>query len=457
MIAATTGRELLESETRDPYLLAVRAYVWGYALVEATRNRQVFTSPDDPLAPRPPTSAGAPLNSIGHQRRLSDPTLEHGVAPNVDTLYSLAWLDLRDEAFVLETPDFGSRYYTFQMAYGDTASDVSLGMRTHGCRLPPVFIAGPDERRPAPPGTVAVRCHTRYFLIAGRILVRPDDLADHEAVYGLQSRIDVRPLSSYLVGSRGPNPVPEQRLLDEHADSVDSGLLPLQRVGNVLRDWIVLPQERPLVDSFRAIGLTPESGFQPGPLPSAVTREIARGLVDGAELVERKRHDLGQNVNGWTINYKGPRFADDYLLRSAVAKEQIYVTVAEEALYPVAVVDATGSPLTGEYAYRITFAAGAFPPVDAFWSITMYADHGPLVVNPIDRYAIGDRTAGLVIGSDGSLAVQVQNAPPSSTSRVNWLPAPKGHFRLMMRMYVPRPDALNGSWVPPPIERVSPA
>jgi hypothetical protein len=160
-------------------------------------------------------------------------------------------------------------------------------------------------------------------------------------------------------------------------------------------------------------------------------------------------------VNGWTINYDGPRFGDDYLLRSAVAKDQIYVTVPEEALYPVAKVDADGLPLSGEHAYRLTFAAGALPPVDAFWSTTMYSrDARPLVPNPIDRYAIGDRTAGLETEADGSLAIRIQHGEPPSGARANWLPAPRGPFHLIMRLYVPRASALDGTWVPPPVERV---
>jgi hypothetical protein len=453
MIAPTTSRELFEGRTDDPYLLAVRAYVWGFAPVLATRLRQTFTIPLDPFASRLPTSAGAPLNNIGHQRRLSDPTLP-GVAPNVDTLYSLASLDLNSGPFVLETPDFGSRYYTFQMGYGDTTTELSPGTRTHGAQLPPVLISGPNDHEPVPAAMLHVRCPTRYFTLAGRILVRPDDAGDYEAVYDLQSRISLRTLTRYLTGEEGPNPVPEQHLLDEGSNSVDPELVPLNQLGNVLRDWIVLPHERNLVESFGAIGLTPDHGFRPDGLSAAASAEVARGLADGAELVERKTHEFGQNVNGWTINYDGPRFGDDYLLRAAVAKEQIYVTVPEEALYPVAKLDADGRPLTGEHGYRVTFAAGQLPPVDAFWSITMYRrDAHPLVPNSIDRYAIGDRTATLMNGADGSVAIRIQHAEPPHDGRANWLPAPPGPFHLMLRLYIPRQAARDGSWVPPPIKR----
>jgi len=449
-----TSRELFEGDSDEPYVLALRAYVWGFAPILAARIRQAFTNPQDPFAPRNPAMAGAALNNLGHQHRLSDATLKVGVAPNVDTLYSLAWLDLAEEPFVLETPDFGARYFTFQMGYGDTATELSLGRRTHGARLPPVFVSGPSHHEAAPEGMLHVTCPTRHFLLAGRILVRPDDPADFEAVYELQSRIVLRTLSRYLAGEDGPNPVPEQRLLDEGSDGIEPELVPLNQLGNVLREWVVQPEERPLVASFAQLGVTPEGGFRRDVLPPAAAGDVVRGLRDGAELVDRKTRDLGEDVNGWTVNYLGPRFGDDYLLRSAVAKDQIYVTVPEEALYPVAKTDAVGGPLTGEHVYRVVFSPDELPPVDAFWSLTMYTtEDGPLVANPIGRYAIGDRTPGLVTDRDGGLTIHVQHARPGDANGANWLPSPDGPFHLMLRLYVPRAAALDRSWLPPPVER----
>ena len=229
-------------------------------------------------------------------------------------MYSLAWLDLAHEPFVLETPAFGSRYYTFQMGYGDTATELSLGRRTHGSELPPVFIAGPSHDEPEPQGMLHVRCPTRHFLLAGRILVQPDDSDDYEAVYELQSQIRLRTLSRYLAREDGPNPVPEQRLLDEVGDAIEPDLVLLNQLANVLHTWIVRADERSLVDSFAVLGVTPEHGFRPNLLTHAAKVAVARGLAKGAELIDQKTRNLGENVNGWTTNYLGPRFGDDYLL-----------------------------------------------------------------------------------------------------------------------------------------------
>jgi hypothetical protein len=451
-VIASSSSALYGGATTDPYEVALRAYVWGYAPVLAARLRQGATNPIDPFVSRLPTSAGAPLNNLGHQQRLSDPTLA-GVAPNVDTLYTLAWLDLADEPFVLETPDFDRRYYTFQIAYADTATDVSLGARTHGRRLSPIFLSGPGDRTPTPDGMLHVRSRTRYLLVAGRILVQPDDARDYAAVYDLQSRIRLRTLTRYAAGEEGPNPVPEQRPLDEGGDTVPPELSRFNELGNVLRDWTVDPAERDLIGSFESVGLSIDHGFRSAALDAAVKANVAQAIRDGEALIESKTHDLGRDVNGWTINYDGPRFRDDYLLRAAVAKDQIYVTVPEEALYPVAKVDVDGAPFDGNRAYRLVFNRDELPPVDAFWSVTMYRrDQYPLVPNAIGRHAIGDRTRGLTRDGDGSVTIRIQHEP-TDHPQANWLPAPRGPFHLMLRLYVPRASVLDGSWVPPPVER----
>ena len=153
-------------------------------------------------------------------------------------------------------------------------------------------------------------------------------------------------------------------------------------------------------------------------------------------------------------NYQGPRFGTDWLLRAGVVLDQRNVTVPEEALYPLGRVDSDGAALDGANAYRIHFAPGQLPPVGAFWSITIYDDAGRLVANPIDRYAIGDRTPGLITNRDGSQDIFIQHTqPPSGPS--NWLPAPAGRFYLMLRLYIPAPQVLDGTWRPPAIEPVT--
>ena len=447
---ATTTEEIFAGRAEDPYTLAVRAYVWGYPLVSSAGLRQALTNPSDPFARRPPTSPGAALNHLGLQEQLSDPrTLGLGV--NVDTLYALAWLDLADTPFVVETPDFGGRYYTFQMAQADTSAEDSFGQRTHGAQLPPVFIHGPGHEGAAPEGMLAVRGNSRYLLVAGRILVDPAMPGDFDTVHALQRRIRLRPVRGE-VASSGP---PVQRPLLDPNRGIDPALAFLEQLGNVLPDFdTTQPSEIELVRSLARIGLTTRGGFDPGALSAEATAELARGLRDGAAIVRAKSLNLGVNVNGWTINYQGPRFGTDWLLRAGVVLDQRNVTVPEEALYPLGRVDSDSAALDGANAYRIHFAPGQLPPVGGFWSITIYDDAGRLVANPIDRYAIGDRTPGLVTNRDGSLDILIHDTQPASGPS-NWLPAPAGRFYLMLRLYIPAPEILDGTWKPPPIDRDS--
>jgi hypothetical protein len=455
LLGATTDEEVFGTPRRDPYTVAVRAYVWGFPLVEMARIRLHGTNPDAPFAPRPPTSTGAPLNRWGHQSEPADPGFRAGVGPSVDLLYSSLRLDLADGPFVVTAPDCGSRYYTIQVAFADSSAEQSYGQRTHGGRLPPLFLQGPGDETTPQPGTLAVRCPTRYCLLPTRFLFDPADPADLHRVRGLQRELTVRTLRAHLEGAETLPGVPDQRRLVDPSTAPPPELLFLHQLGNVLRDWVVRPADAPLIAQFAGLGLTRESGFRADGLPGPVRDEIVRGLSDGVEIVRRKSLSLGEDSGGWTCNRRGPRFGGDHLLRAGVAKDQIVVTVPEEALYPVARLDSDGQQLHGDRRYRIRIPRGHEPPVQAFWSITLYGDDGFLVDNPIGRYAISDRTPGLVRQPDGTLEIEVASSPPPAGATANWLPAPESEFYLMLRLYLPRPEAIDGSWRPPAVHRVT--
>ncbi len=204
----------MSDDTAELATIAERAHVWRFAVMLAARIRQNLTLPLDPHAPRPASVAGAPINHLGHQRALADPELHVGVGPNVDTLYSLAWLDLTDDAFVFETPDFDDRYYSFQVAYADSSSDAALGRRTHRSQLPPLFIHGPGYHGAVPGGMIAIASPTRYFMLGGRVLVQPGDPDDLERVHALQRAMRLRTWARFQRGdSDGDNPIADQRLL----------------------------------------------------------------------------------------------------------------------------------------------------------------------------------------------------------------------------------------------------
>ncbi len=445
---------LFKGEAQDVQTLAMRAYVWGYPLVQAARIRFQITRPGQPASGPDDADIHAPINSFALSRKLSDHTARMGVGPNNDTLYSLAWMDLKDGPFVLETPDFGDRYYTFSMNQADSAAEYSPGKRTHGRQLPPVFMYGPDYKGPVPDGMLGIPSPTRYLQIAGRFLVSaPSELP---AVHALQDKLKLRRWADYQAGRDVVAPPSPQRPLVDAVNPAPEDLRFMEMLGNVLRDWVVAPHDQALIASFARIGLDPARGFDWQRLSAADRAALQRGLREGAELVRRKSLDLGIEKNGWTTNYAGPRFGNDHLLRAAVAKDQIYVAIPEESVYPIGRVDADGQPLDGRKSYRIRMAGDNLPPVDGFWSITVYNDDGFMIDNPIKRYAIGDRTPGLVRDKDGTIEILLQQTQPDPAQKGNWLPTPDGPFYLMMRLYIPRQAILDQSWAPPAIEKITP-
>lgn len=434
--------------------LAERACIWGYPMVRAAQVRQNLTRPEQPMAGRPPSIPGAPINRFGHAGQLGSPRMRQGVAPNNDTLYSVAWLDMADGPFVLETPDFGARYYTFQMGQADTSTQQSLGRRTHGARLPPVFLRGSASNAAVPRGMVEVRSAQRYLMIAARILVH--DEVDLPAVTALQQKIRLRRWVDVQAGRDVPPPVSDQ-LRVSTAPFAGKPAEFLTSLGQVLRDWQPSKAEASLVRSFEAIGLSRADGFRREQLSAAEQSAVFGGVGECEQAIRRKTFKLGRNVNGWSINAAGSEFGTDYLLRAAVAMDQIYVLPREEALYPNARLDASGQSLDGRNRYELHFAKGQVPPVRFFWSATMYHAEGLMVDNPIGRYSIGDRTPGLVRDADGGIRILIQHDQPTPGERANWLPAPAGPFMLMLRLYGPSGAAQRGAWTPPGIVKLPPA
>lgn len=434
------------------HVLGSRAFVWGYPLVRAAQLRANLTRPRDPDDPTERVVARGPVNAMAHARALASPDTRVGVAPNNDTLYSLAWLDLSAGPFVLQAPDFGGRYYTFQMGQADSSTERSLGQRSHGAQLPPVFISGPGHDGPAPAGMEHVRSRYRYLLIAGRILV--DGASDLPVVHRLQDQIVLHPWDARITEAPASRGRPAGHAQDPGPGTARDPLAFLHQLAEVVADIGVAAADVAVLESLSVAGVSAVTGFRPDGLGAAEQHALAQGLRAGEALVRAKTLDLGRQVNGWSINYRGASFGHDHLLRAAVAMDQIYIVEADEALYPSARVDSAGAVLDGRHRYRIRFRAGALPPVAAFWSITLYFAQGFMVPNPIDRWSIGDRTPGLVWEPDGSLVIFVQDTPPEDGG--NWLPAPSEPFMLMMRLYHPLAPILSGAWVPPPVERISP-
>ncbi|MFI1166761.1 DUF1254 domain-containing protein [Streptomyces sp. NPDC020801] len=431
------------------YTLGEQAFVYGFPYIynARLRHRWVAQEPDSELTPY------AAVNHFWHARKLFDASDREDLAPNNDTLYSFAWVDLSTEPVILSHPDMGERYFTFELV-GITSDNYDyVGLRTTGPNAGDFALVGPGWKGDLPRGVRRTEtAPSAWIIIVGRTLVDGED--DLPSVHALQRQYRLTPLS--LFGKKGAE-VPERRDVLEPAGVEDDPLGPWKTLNAMLAENPPPKHHEILLKQFAEIGIGP--GLDVEAQPESVKQSLIRAAATGVPLLEEQllSGDWAHVINGW--RYPPPqmgRFGDDFLRRAA---EQSLVGVAAndpaEAVYLVAFHDAGGAKLSpGRYELR--FERGALPPVDAFWSLTVYDEDRNLVPNPIDRYSIGDRTAGLAADPDGGLTLHLQPGSPGPDRESNWLPTPgQGHWFIGLRMYLPRPEVIDARWECPPINRLT--
>jgi len=418
----------------EPSAIAQDAYIWGFPLVLMQRYAGSARQKD------------IPLNRFLGKQHLSRPA-DKIVGPNIDTLYGYAWVDLTTEPQILHVPDTNDRYYSIQMvdAYANTFRYV--GRRATGTKEGTYAIVGPKWQGALPTGVQRIDAPTNLVLAFTRTLVSGD--ADLPVAQSIQRQYALAPLSAY----------PRIHAAEELADA-DLSLFPIPHFGNLGLEFfdnlaIGLATAPPPTDDLAYVRRFAKVGVEPASHPSKLQDQtILSALRDAVPAADDRirKADYSTPVNGWTVNYKITNFIRDPLLRASVNRFGPAAHIAQEALYFNAKPE--GQPLSGANQYVLKFSAGALPPVDAFWSLTLYnAADFALVENPINRYSIGDRTAGLVYGPDGSLEIQIQNQAPAQGNS-NWLPAPEGRYQLILRTYQPKPALFNGTYKLPPLRKV---
>ncbi len=428
--------------------IAKEAYIFAYPMLE--NYKTMYSQAVDA------GSSGylAPFNRFAHFRQLLGPEFTEIVAPNNDTLYSLAWLDLGTEPLVLQIPDFGNRYFVVQMVDMYTHNIEYIGARTTGFQGGTFLLAGPGWEGQSPEGLDVVRrSESRFVFLLERTAVSgPDDVAN---VHTLQDRFELMPLSDYL-GRPAPDPAPLPDFPPYDADKARS----IEFIGylNFLMQYAEIhPTEEALFARFARIGIGPGQTFDAEALDPARREAIAAGVEEGHRAIQQASMSIGREINHWTLIGEGFGYRSmmqgKYLLRAAAAMRGLYGNNPEEAYNFMGPRDADGDPLdASRHRYVIHFQVP--PPVRAFWSISMYKLPETLFVeNPIHRYIIGDRTPGLRYNQDGSLDVYIQHESPGPERESNWLPAPNGPFLLGLRIYWPEQAILDGEWTPPPIQK----
>ena len=432
-----------KAEDQLAYATALQAAIYGYAL-EGMQQRLSAEIID-------PATRKTGFNEYLHFTALSTPEVAPFRAPNNDTFYSTAWLDLRQEPVILQMPATEGRYYTAHLMDFYTETIANIGQRVYGTEPGLFAIVGPGwkGKLPDPDNIKAIiRCDTVFALVLLRVLV--DGPEDVPAVVSLQKNFRITSLSRFLAGQTGADPNSLAGLRPYAAKTAQERFKVLDEI---LKLHPVRSGEEALMSQFATIGIGPASVAQRLRTDEQL---LARAQADALKIIQEAGVKSGKMINGWIVKLAGiGRYGFDYLERSSVWDGGPLANVPEESIYASAVADSSGAMLTGkENNYRLHFAKGQIPPVNAFWSLTIYKRRdGYLVKNPINRYSIGNRTRGVKPDADGSLTILIQHESPGKEKESNWLPAPDEPFYMVLRIYGPKPEAVNGQWLPSPINK----
>lgn len=406
----------------------------------------------------------APFNTLASEAKVLTYRDTAVPTPNSDTPYSMLWADLRTEPIVVSVPAVDpTRYYSVQLCDGNTYNYGYIGSRATGSEAGDYLIAGPDWKGEAPPGIKKVfRSGTQFSLVIFRTQLF--NAGDMDGVRKVQAGYKCQPLSAYLRRS-APAPAPA---IDFPKFTKDLAKLEFFNfLDFALQFAPPEPNETAIRAALASIGIGPGKTFSFGELSLADKAEILIGMKLGDRRVDEAVASAGSQVNHWRVGGlpgDSAHYNGNWLMRAAAARAGIYGNNPEEATYPLTRSDGESNTLDGgKHNYTLTFAAGKLPPVNAFWSITIYDSKTQLLIeNPINRYLINSpMLPSLKTNADGSLTIYIQNRSPGADRESNWLPAPNGPIFLVMRLYWPKttpPSILPagaGTWQPPGVKRVS--
>jgi hypothetical protein len=447
-VAAAPLISLAEART-----IAKEAYIYGFPLVDNYRiMHSYFINRDHP-------EFKAPWNQIRNNARVYTPEDRAVQTPNSDTPYSQLGADLRSEPLVLSFPDVpNGRYcaaqfidlYTFNFAY--------VGTRTTGNSPGKHLLVGPTWRGEPPPGIDSViQCETDFAFVLYRTQLRGAD--DLDEVRRIQDGYRVQPLSAFL-GRPPPPPAPEVAFLPPPSTREERTSLHFFKLLNfVLQFCPVHPTEHEMFTRFARLGVGAGRSFEPRALGRGVRNAVEEGIEDAWQIynvIDKKLHTgeiTSANIFGTRADLE-----NNYLYRMIGAVDGIYGNSKEEAFYPGYVIDSTSKRLDASRSrYTLRFPPGELPPVNAFWSLTMYdLPSRLLVANRLNRYLINSAMLpDLRLDADGGLTIYVQHESPGVELESNWLPAPRGPFMVGLRLYWPKPEVFDGRWKQPPMQRVN--
>jgi hypothetical protein len=454
---SANAQTLSPAEARQ---IAEDAYVYGYSLVttEVTRVQMSNVPKVEGFTAPPGQFMNVPRYPPADYRGVS--------APNADTLYSIAWLDLA-EPQVFSHPDMGNRFYLFELTdLWMSDSESSPSKRTADGKAANYLFTGPGWKGDVPAGMKHFPVATRYMVILGRTYADGTE-EDYKAVNALQAQYKITPLSawgkSYTPIAPSVNPNPGFSMTDKPQTVIlamgTEGYFNLM-ARLIGADAPPAAADAPVIARMARLGIVPGKAFEMSKLDSAVQGAL-KDLPEAAlKKIEDNKAHMGEVVNRWVVSKGlGTYGPADYMKRAVVAAFGWPANQERDAVYPYTEFDSNGQKLTGANKYTLTFGKDATPPVNGFWSITMYMiDQGWwFVPNPLNKFTVSMRD-NPKFNADGSLTLYFQNESPGVDKEANWLPAPKGEFIPMLRMYWPKdmsPSIIDGSWTPPAVVRTN--
>jgi hypothetical protein len=439
---AASGQALTPDDART---IGQEAYVYGYPLVTMEMTRRVMTNVGRPEGTR------APMGHLVRMRAYPTAAFRDVTAPNADTLYTTGWFDVGREPWVLSLPDAAGRYYLFPMLDGWTEVFEVPGKRTTGTGPQRYAITGPGWSGTLPAGVTQYKSPTNLVWILGRIYCTGTP-EDYDAVHKLQDAISVVPLSSfgrpYTPPAGAVNPSIDMKTpVRDQVNALDTNAY-FNLLAALMKDNPPAADDAPIVAKMARLGIAPGQPFDFARLDPAVRQALQDVPRASIERITGQFRSAGEDVNGWVFTTKTGLYGTNYLQRALITYFGLGANRPQDAVYPTSEVDAAGRPYSGANKYTMTFPSGRLPPVNGFWSLTMYDAEYFFMANPLNRYTLSQRNA-LKQNSDGSITLYIQSESPGPDKESNWLPAPAGKFVLMLRLYWPKespPSIIDGTW-----------
>jgi len=433
---------------------AVDAYVYAYPLVTMEYTRRVSTNFAAPEGDR------APMGQFAKLREYPNASFRAVTAPNADTLYTVIWLDVSKEPWIISIPDMKGRYALFPMLDGWTTVFQVPGKRTTGTRPQKYAVTGPGWTGTLPAGVTEYKSPTGMVWLLGRIYCTGTP-EDYKAVHALQDQMSAVPLSSYgkpykpEPGTVDPN-IDTKTAVREQVNNLDAASY-FKVFAELLKTNPPTADDAPMVAKLAKIGIVPGQDFDASKVDPAVAKGLQGAPKPAQEKImawfkEAAKAGDATFSDGWFFSTKTGIYGTNYIQRALITAIGLGANRPQDAVYPTSEADADGKPYNGANKYVMHFDKGAMPPVDGFWSLTMYNGEFFFVDNPLNRYNVSSRSK-FKTNPDGSVDVYIQNESPGKDKEANWLPAPKDKFVLMLRLYWPKekpPSIIDGSWKIPP-------